>query len=310
MTSHQWKAPVSTTKEIKRLTEVWKTTEHLFRKEIARLQNIDRVFMASEESYMKFDKTTFIADTGASTHMVNSDDGMFDCKDIMEPIVLCNGKKMMATKIGKIRMTAIQVDGSTADVVLQGVKFVPGLDMNLFSVMRSLDQGWNISNDKTHMMLSKNKITLKFDREYPTKNGRLVGINLVTRTRSNTGELAMQAMEEGANDDTKPTKTWNINRMHQVYNHANEEKLRRTAKIYGWKITGKMEPCMECQMSNIKQKAVAKYTDTKSEIAGERIFIDTSSIKAKTLGGSKYVLGIVDDASNYTWGSMLKKKSD
>ena len=106
------------------------------------------------------------------------------------------------------------------------------------------------------------------------------------------------------------TKTWNINRMHQVYNHADEEKLRRTAKAYGWKITGKMEPCQECQESNIRQKAVAKFTSTKSNVPGERIFIDTSSIKEKTLGGSKYLLGIVDDASNYTWGNMLKKKSD
>ena len=260
--------------------------------------------MAREEGYEQFDKSTFIADTGASTHMVNSDEGMFDCKDIEEPIVLCNGKKMIARKIGKVRMTALQVDGSTADVVLQGVKFVPGLDMNLFSVLRSLDQGWNISNDKTHMMLNKGKTTIKFDREYPTKNGRLVGINLVTRTRSNDGEFAMQATEG------EPTKTWNINRMHQVYNHADEEKLRRTAKAYGWKITGKLEPCQECQESNIRQKAVAKFTSTKSNVPGERIFIDTSSIKEKTLGGSKYLLGIVDDASNYTWGSMLKKKSD
>ena len=229
---------MTTTRRIQRLIDVWEVTEYLFKKEMARLQNHDKVFMAAEDGYEQFDKSTFIADTGASTHMVNSDDGMYDCKEIEEPIILCNGKKMMATKIGKIRMTALQVDGSTADVVLQGVKFVPGLDMNLFSVMRSLDQGWKISNDKTHMMLSKNKITLKFDREYPTKNGRLVGINLVTRTRSTDGEIAMPAKEE-------PTKTWNINRLHQVYNHADEEKLRHSAKAYGWKITGKMEPCLQ-----------------------------------------------------------------
>ena len=204
--NNRWKAPISSSKKVQRLTEVWKTTKHLFKKEIARLENFDKVFMAREEGYKQFDKSTFIADTGASTHMVNSDEGMFECKDIVEPIVLCNGKKMMATKIGKIRMTALQVDGSTADVVLQGVKYVPGLDMNLFSVMRSLDQGWKISNDKTHMMLHKNKITIKFDRECPTKNGRLVGINLVPRTRSKEGEVAMQAVE--GNDDTKPTKTW------------------------------------------------------------------------------------------------------
>ena len=133
--NNRWTRPVTTTRRIQRLIDVWEVTEYLFKKEIARLQNHDKVFMAAEDGYEQFDKSTFIADTGASTHMVNSDDGMYDCKEIEEPIILCNGKKMMATKIGKVRMTALQVDGSTADVVLQGVKFVPGLDMNLFSVM-------------------------------------------------------------------------------------------------------------------------------------------------------------------------------
>ena len=85
--NNRWKAPISSSKKVKRLTEVWKTTEHLFKKEIARLENFDKVFMAREEGYEQFDKSTFIADTGASTHMVNSDEGMFECKDIVEPIV-------------------------------------------------------------------------------------------------------------------------------------------------------------------------------------------------------------------------------
>ena len=138
------------------MTTIWKTTEYLFRKEINRLHNLDTAFMAREEgNYGTFSKSTHLADTGASTHMVNSDEGMFDYEEIRDPVLLCDGRKMMATKIGKARMTAVQVDGTTTDVVLHGVKHVPGLDMNLFSVLRSLDQGWNISNDKNYLMVRR-----------------------------------------------------------------------------------------------------------------------------------------------------------
>ena len=275
-------------------------------REIYRLKNLDMARMAMDEEDLKnFDKSTFIADTGASTHMVNSDDGMFDCKEICEPVMMCNGKKIIATKIGKARMTALQVDGTTTDVVLHGVKYVPGLNMNLFSVLRSIELGWNISNDKRHLKISRDKMTLRFDREHFTKNGKLVGINLVPRLRPSSGEVALSAEEE-----PKPTKSWNINRLHQVFNHGNEESLRKTAKAYNWKVTGKMDVCIECQESNIRQKAVAKMTETKSDKAGERIFIDTTSIKERTLGGSKFMIGIVDDYSSFAWGNMLKRKKD
>ena len=67
---------------------------------------------------------------------------------------------------------------------------------------------------------------------------------------------------------------------------------------------------MECQKSNIKQKGVSKNTDTKSTKPGERIFIDTTSIRHETFGGSKYMIGIVDDCTSLMWGNMLKRKKD
>ena len=79
--------------------------------------------------------------------------------------------------------------------------------------------------------------------------------------------------------DNKPMKVWDINRLHRVFNHASEEVLRKTAKAYDWEVTGKMEQCQECIESNIKKKAVNKFTEGSSSTPGERIFIDTTSIK-------------------------------
>ena len=46
-------------------------------------------------------KHLFIADSGASCHMVHTDTGMFDTRDIKEEITVGNGNVIYAMKIGK-----------------------------------------------------------------------------------------------------------------------------------------------------------------------------------------------------------------
>ena len=97
--------------------------------------------MAGANNNTEFGSCTWMADTGASTHMVGDDDGMFDCQEINEPIIISDGKPMRAKKIGKMKRTALQVDGTMQDIILEEVKHVPGLDMNLFAVLKALKQG-------------------------------------------------------------------------------------------------------------------------------------------------------------------------
>jgi hypothetical protein len=55
----------------------------------------------TEDSPKKITKNTFLGDTGASTHMGNNDEGMFDDTVISSPVKIGNGVVLMATKIGK-----------------------------------------------------------------------------------------------------------------------------------------------------------------------------------------------------------------
>ena len=50
----------------------------------------------------------------------------------------------MATKIGKRRVTAIQADGTSLDLILEDYKYVPDLWVNLFSLTKALAKGWNM----------------------------------------------------------------------------------------------------------------------------------------------------------------------
>ena len=43
---------------------------------------------------------------------------------------------------------------------------------------------------------------------------------------------------------------------------------------------------------------------------GERLFIDISSIRHESIGGSKFWLLTLDDFSDHAWSYFLKRKSD
>ena len=75
----------------------------------------------------------WIGDSGASCHMTCSEEGQYDCKVIRSQVKIGNGHMLNATKIGKKKVTVVQRDGSTLDLVLQNCKLVPQLFTNLFS---------------------------------------------------------------------------------------------------------------------------------------------------------------------------------
>jgi hypothetical protein len=101
-----------------------------------------------------------------------------------------------------------------------------------------------------------------------------------------------------------------INEFHLIMNHAGEETLRLTAKAHGIKLKEQLKPCFACKMANARKPKVPKSTETVAEKLGERIFIDISSIKSKSYGGTKFWLLVVDDKSDKSWSFFLKNKSD
>jgi hypothetical protein len=111
-----------------------------------------------EEDFSNFTKDTWYADSAASTHMGNTDVGMFDYEDINERVTVGNGKTIWAKKRGKIRLTVIQLDGTTAEVVLHNYQFIPDLDGKLFAIIKSMEQGFSISNDGPSLTISRGKL--------------------------------------------------------------------------------------------------------------------------------------------------------
>ena len=135
----------------------------------------------------KLTKYTWVADSGASCHMVNDASDMFDVPRINESIKFGDGKLLRSTQIGKIRRTVRHKDGSTLKVTLEA-KYVPDLWVNLFSLTRAMMGGGQLGNKGLVITMSKNNKTIKFDKIFNTKNGYVGGVDICpTQQSQNVG---------------------------------------------------------------------------------------------------------------------------
>jgi hypothetical protein len=238
----------------------------------------------------KMNQNTWLGDSASSTHMGFSDEGMAAVEIINYPVRIGNGKALTATKIGKRHITIIQKDGSTQDTILS--------QYNLFSISESLQNGWNISNKGVEIKFSKGKTEIVFDRIIKASKGLVVGVEILSRTDA----MAHIMLDRG--------KSIDMNILHTALGHLSQEVTKKTAEYYDLKITGTFKPCSDCQTAKSKQNTVTKESETRSTIPGERLFINTSSVKAKSFGNSKFWLLVVDDCTDVAWSAFLSKKSN
>ena len=78
-------------------------------------------------SFHLFMKNTWISDSGASCHITNDENGMYDVIEIDELVQGSSGI-MPATKKGKLRVTVQQVNRQEQVHTLWPVKFTVGVD--------------------------------------------------------------------------------------------------------------------------------------------------------------------------------------
>ena len=99
--------------------------------------------------FFSFTKNTWIGDSGASCHITNNDNGMYDIIDIHK-LIQGSSSIMSAMKKGKLRVMVRQVYGEEQVHTLWPVKFYPSAGVNLFSLMCKLSQGNKISSNETN----------------------------------------------------------------------------------------------------------------------------------------------------------------
>lgn len=147
------------------------------------------------------------------------------------------------------------------------------------------------------IFIEKQNFALYFDHQFEMKTGFSVGVHL------------KQGSKDQAQVILKPGTKMTINQVHNMLGHASMKTCREMAKYYGWIILGQDYVCDSCAHAKAKQKNISKEV-TRETTIGQKMLIDISSIKAKSYGGSKFWLLLMDDASDYCWSYFLKKKSE
>lgn len=238
------------------------------------------------------DKNFFLCDSGATSHMTNDDRGLFDTSPIDRDVQVGNGEIVKATKIGSIKANVKDAKGINTIVTLNNVSYVPDLKYNLISVGKMAEAGASItySNSGAHISIGDKTIALQS-----------IGNNAVFGLQVNRMMEASTALDVG--------KTIDVSKAHSLFGHASEDTTRKTAALYGLKVTGTMDLCDACATAKAKQKNVNKVGSSTTR-PGERLYVDISSVSATSIGGSKFMIMIVDDYSNMKWSKFIKAKSD
>jgi hypothetical protein len=86
----------------------------------------------------KFTPNTFIADSGATRHMRGSIEGMLNLKPHVTDIMVGNNETMPSISKGNNKGVVMQKDGSSFEVILQDVLYIPKLMVNLFSLTKAI----------------------------------------------------------------------------------------------------------------------------------------------------------------------------
>jgi hypothetical protein len=156
-------------------------------------------------------------------------DGMFNILDIDEKVTVGNGEKMVVTKVGSLRRRVIQVDGSTLDIVINDVKFLPELCANLFSVNKALKNGFKLSNKNENISLTKGSASITFDRIIKSLDGTVSRIKMI-HLDSPSAYIAQNKLDS--------VKSIDMNKFHEMIGHFGLDRLKKAAQVHRLKLKG------------------------------------------------------------------------
>jgi hypothetical protein len=81
--------------------------------------------------------------------------GMFDIKSSSQKITVGDGRHLRVEKTGKLRICFKGREKETTEVLLENVKFVPEMKVNLFSLTVALEKGASLYSEGTSVVLEK-----------------------------------------------------------------------------------------------------------------------------------------------------------
>jgi hypothetical protein len=128
--------------------------------------------------------------------------------------------------------------------------------------------------------LNYKPVNLTFDRVIHATDGCVTGVLMKSIMSDNINGFA--------NASISTERSHDINHLHKVFGHCGQEVLNNTIKMYGFKSSGNFDKCEQCAIAKARQKNVNKDWLDSFNFPDERLYVDISSIKERSFGGTKF----------------------
>ena len=106
----------------------------------------------------------WIADSGASSHMTNTLQGMYNQRRISSKVKIGSGEYIEANIIGDVSGIAIQKDGTKTNITLCNIKYVPSLFCKLISLTTTMNIRFKMTGDGNGITIQDASTSYRFDQ--------------------------------------------------------------------------------------------------------------------------------------------------
>lgn len=259
-------------------------------------------------NYLENDTVSFLLDSGATDHIVNSKKVFTSYVELPTPLkigVAKNGASILAFGKGRIEVTTnLNIQGSIDDVL-----YSPEVRYNLLSVNRIQQTGMsvNFGNNGVKIYGKNNKCFMTGDNIN----------NLFSITfKINNSLRYLNLVKESHQDYAKEYKLW-----HGRLGHLNKQKINmlknvvdeNDSKIFDNLVIPSDELCEPCILGKQARLPFAKSKD-KSNNNNRPLFIIHSDvcgpIKPSTVDDKNYFVTFIDDFTHYTVTYLMYAKSE
>ena len=233
------------------------------------VMNLETAMKIAEEEDL------WIGDSGASSHMMGSEEHVFNKKLITGSMRTAKGAHMKMLCEGDTNVDVITKNVDVTSGTLR-VKVIPGMKQKLFSFTQAMMGGWTMQGGQTKQgelfiaLTHEDHKPIVFDRVLKAGNSVLLAAKMVIKNP----EEVNAAIVNG-----KQSKEY----FHRVTGHTGHHLMDATAKYYKVDLTGKVNNCLSCSLS---------------------------SMRKPSMGGRQHWVMLVDEATKYKKSFFLQKKNE
>lgn len=257
----------------------------------------ENAFMVlSTAGYSKYKVSDdWYADSGASEHMSHSKE-MKNYQEFKEPkkVMIGDGSTIEAFGSGTVELEAFN-GKEWVFSRMENVLYIPSLKVNLFSIRKAFDKGYQLQGDKTKCQFIKDEcISAIATRK---ENMFIMDFRYLKQKVNSSAMVSMGKIKSG------------ISEWHSKMAHQNMEQVKTILKRNEINFNmGDEESCIPC-LKGKQHKMPFSSSKTITEKPGDLLHMDLCGpMNTVSYGGAKYFLLIKDDYSRFRIVYFLRNK--